>query len=172
MWALVQKNRGGRRRSIGREDAGGGFGQVRQPLTHPRETRCGKARQRWKASRRRGEPCNAVQCKHGMQEAARMAWMDSRQPAAGENAATSQSGPERTRADQSGANGSGAIGTSAVGPGNRAEDRSPLPPVGRRSSSPQALSLPCQGGCSTRHYWRCAAMRARQPWMLQEGHAL
>jgi hypothetical protein len=25
-----------------------------------------------------------------------------------------------------------------------------------------------QGGCSTARYWRCAAMRARQPWMLQE----
>jgi hypothetical protein len=167
MWALVQKNRGGRRRSIGREDAGGGFGQVRQPLTHPRETRCGKARQRWKASRRRGEPCNAVQawnagsCEDGL---------DGFEAASGRRECSNK--PERTRADQSGANGSGAIGTSAVGPGNRAEDRSPLPPVGRRSSSPQALSLPCQGGCSTRHYWRCAAMRARQPWMLQEGHAL
>lgn len=38
----------------------------------------------------------------------------------------------------------------------------------QQGGKPSGPVASLQGGCSTARYWRCAAMRARQPWMLQE----
>jgi hypothetical protein len=101
MWALVQKNRGGRCRSIGREDAGEGFGQARQPLTHPQKTRCGKGRP---AAESQSQARRAMQCKHGMDCRKLRGWIRGSEAASGspgrseQTRTPRQSGPEATRA--------------------------------------------------------------------------